>query len=241
MDVAIQICSYVLGLSLQVLVISAMLRGPYRRYSFGFAYLVVGFVTAVAEIPASFAYHSGHNKTLYPRMYWIDEGVREVLVFSVVISLIFAATSKLGSRRLVRLGLCAGGALFVGISFLIHYSPDLKTGMWMTPWTRDMKLCATILDLALWALLIASRKTGQQLLLLSGGLGIKFAGEAISESIHTLAARNHYHNIVTLGSVVGLLAGFSFLYIWWQTFRKEPAAKKISAAMPVRQGVVPRH
>ena len=55
----------------------------------------------------------------------------------------------------------------------------------MTPWTRDLNFCSAILDLALWALLIAAREKDHRLLLLSGGLGIQFTGEAIGESTAT--------------------------------------------------------
>jgi hypothetical protein len=232
MDLAIQVCSYAIGLSLQVLAIASFLRGGLKRYPFGFAYLIVGFLTAVAEIPASIAYYGGSSK-LYIKLYWIDDGVRELLLFSVDISLIYIATVKLKSRRIIRFSLIAGAVLYVSISFFIHYNPATKIGVWMTPWTRDMKVCATILDLALWALLIGSTKSDQQLLLLSGALGIKFSGNAIGESIRTLANRNHSHLISITGSIVGVVADFVFLFIWWQALRKEPARERVHAAAAV--------
>jgi hypothetical protein len=236
MDLAIQICSYVIGLSLQLLAIAAFLRGGYRRYPFGFAYLIIGFLTAVAEIPASIAYYygNGHNK-LYIKLYWVDDGVREVLLFSVVISLIYIATSRLDARRMVRLSLISGAVLFVGLSFAIHYNYQLKIGQWMTPWTRDMKVCATILDLALWALLIGSKKSDQQLLLLSGALGIKFSGNAIGESIRTIANRNQSHGLATMGGTLGLIADFVFLFIWWQALRRQPVSKPFKATPVMRE------
>ena len=104
--------------------------------------------------------------------------------------MIYYATSKLAPRRIVRLGLIAGAVLFAGISFLVHYHPvpNMSYGLWATPWTRDLRVCAAVLDLALWAMLIASREKDQRLLMLSCALGIMFAGEAVGESLRNLAS-----------------------------------------------------
>jgi hypothetical protein len=147
----------------------------------------------------------------------------QVLVYAVVMSLIYQATSKLRARRIVRVSLIAGAILFAGISFLIHWNPALNTGSFMTPWTRDLNFCSAILDMALWALLIAAREKDHRLLLLSGGLGIQFTGAAMGRSIGQLALRTRSHAMSLSGGVVTLLADLVFLYIWWQALRAEPA------------------
>jgi hypothetical protein len=146
----------------------------------------------------------------------------QVLVYAVVMSLIYQATGKLQTRRIVRASLIVGAILFAGASVLIHRNPALNMGSFMTPWTRDLSFCSTILDLALWALLIASREKDHRLLLLSGGLGIQFTGEAIGTSIVQLALRNRSRTLSLSGGVVMVLADLMFLYIWWQAFRMEP-------------------
>jgi hypothetical protein len=138
-------------------------------------------------------------------------------------SLIYQATSKLRARRIVRVSLIAGAILFAGISFLIHWNPALNTGSFMTPWTRDLNFCSAILDMALWALLIAAREKDHRLLLLSGGLGIQFTGGAMGRSIGQLALRTRSRALFLSGGVVTLLADLVFLYIWWQALRTEPA------------------
>jgi hypothetical protein len=96
----------------------------------------------------------------------------------------------------------------------------------MAPWTRDLSFCSAILDLALWALLIVSRGMDHRLLLLSGGLGIQFTGEAIGESIVQLALRTRSHAMSLTGAVIILLADLVFLYIWWQALRMAPVGKQ---------------
>src|ERR1051326_1638307 len=202
MDLAIQLCSYLIGLPLELFTIAAMLRGGYRRYPFVFAYVITYFLTTVVEMPSSVAYY--YDRLVYPLpniradqaaetyawWYWRDEAVLQVLVFAVVISLIHAATTRFGPRRVVRLGLVVAAALFAITSFAIHYqptAPNVSYGVWATAWTRDLRVCAAILDLALWAMLIASREKDQRLLMLSCALGIMFAGEAVGESLRNLA------------------------------------------------------
>src|SRR5260370_32109849 len=135
MDLTIQLCSYLVGIPLELLTIAAMLRGGWKRYPFVFAYVVTYFLTTVVEMPSSVAYyyarhlytppHPRINETaeIYAAWYWRDEAVLQVLLFAVVISLIYYATSKLGPRRIVRLSLIAGAVLFALISFLVTSRP----------------------------------------------------------------------------------------------------------------------
>ena len=89
----------------------------------------------------------------------------------------------------------------------------------MTPWTRDISVCATILDLALWMMLIASRNADRRLLLISGALGMQFTGEAIGEAIRNLSMPHMVKALSLTGSVVSVAADMACLYVWWQTFR----------------------
>jgi hypothetical protein len=186
---------------------------------------VIGdFLTTGVEIPSALGYHRGMQWAAFafPAVHWFNVVVMQVLVYAVVMSLIYQATGKLQTRRIVRASLIVGAILFAGASFLIHRNPALNMGSFMTPWTRDLSFCSTILDLALWALLIASREKDHRLLLLSGGLGIQFTGEAIGTSIVQLALRNRSRTLSLSGGVVMVLADLMFLYIWWQAFRMEP-------------------
>ena len=150
--------------------------------------------------------------------------ILQVLIFAVVIGLIDSAASGASRRRMIRIGLAAGAILFGGVSLYIEYlPPPAKFGYWMTPWTRDLNFCATVLDLGLWMLLIASRKANRRLLLVSGALGMQFTGEAIGEAIRDLSIPKMVHALSLTGSVVAMVADLACLYIWWQAFRAAPA------------------
>jgi hypothetical protein len=233
MRFAILLCGWAIGLPLQILIIGTLLRGGYRRFPFLFAYVIGDFLTTVADVPSAIGYYGGTQGAMFafPAVYWFGIVVMQVLVYAVVMSLIYQATSKLRSRRIVRVSLIAGAMLFAGISYLIHRNPALNSGSFMTPWTRDLNFCSAILDLALWALLIAAREKDQCLLLLSGGLGIKFTGEAVGTSIRQLALRTRSRTLSLSGGVLMLLANLIFLYIWWQAFRTTPVRQQRGATL----------
>jgi len=238
MDLAVQLCAYLVGLPLEVLTIAAMLHDGFKRYPFVFAYLITFFLTTVAEMPSSVAYYYlrlilplpnarvDQAAEEYAWWYWRDEAVLQILVFAVVISLIYYATARLAARRIVRVGLIVGAVAFALVSFLVHYqnpAPHVSYGLWATAWTRDLRVCAAVLDLALWAILIAAREKDSRLLMLTCALGIMFAGEAVGESLRNLASSfvSHHrgHILSDAGGLLVLISDLGFLYIWWRAFR----------------------
>ena len=218
---AVQYLTWLLWFPLVLLVIAALLRGPYRRFPFVFAYSVALFLTAVVEAAAYAGYLSGVRLAYSrARYYWFDEGIRQGLLFAVVISLLYRATRGVPARVLVRISLVAAAIIFAATSLLIHYDGQAAIGKWMTPWTRDLDFGSAILDLALWAILINARKYDVEVLMLSGALGIQFTGEAIG---HTL--RNQFPSILLAADTTVVVANLACLYIWWHVFRTSPVPK----------------
>ena len=216
----LQTVLYAVGLPLEFLVVAAMLRSrAWRSFPFVFAYSVALFLASVVEVPAYVAHFTGtrssHSRAFY---YWINEAVLQVLIFAAVISLVYYATVALRNRTAIRRSLIAAAVLFAPLSLALHYNPEAVTGQWMTLVSRDLNLCTAILDLALWMILLAFRPGEQRLLLISGGLGVQFAGEAIGHSLRQLS-----RTTVLAGSLVVVLANLACLYVWWQTFRSAEA------------------
>ncbi|HLI86015.1 MAG TPA: hypothetical protein VKV17_19020 [Bryobacteraceae bacterium] len=228
----IQYSSWLVGLPLELLIIGALVRGPYRRFPLLLLYSLALFLTTSIEISVTQAYFAGirftHSRSVY---YWVDESIREGLLFAFVLSLAYLATEKLRSRLPVRIGLIAGGVTFVAASFLIHR--QLTTGPghwpWMTPWVRDIDFAAAVIDFAVWALLIGSRQRDTQVLLLASGVGIQFAGAAIGESLRTL-----FPGFRLAGSFVEIVASLAGMYIWWQALRaaRVPQTTRVAISSP---------
>jgi hypothetical protein len=218
MRVALQYGAWLVGLPLEILIIATLLRGSFRRFPFLLLYCVALFLTTVIEISVNLAYYSGirfsHSRATY---YWIDEAIRQALIYAVVISWIYLATANLRSRTFVRISLIIGAIILAGVSFLVHYNSHALAGdkwTWMTLWVRDLDFSAAVLDLMLWALLLGARQRNSQLLMLSGGLGIQFTGEAIGQSLRYLIRWQ-----LSPGDIIDLLTNLFGLWIWWQALR----------------------
>ena len=226
----LQVCAYLFGVPLELMVIAALLRGEYRRYPFIFLYAVVDLLTTILEIQPSMAYDSGtpQAKHQWVMRFWFNERIMQVLVFLLVISLVYTATKHLRPRRALLLGIICGTILFAAISFWFQHDPNpLEVSRYMTRWTRDLNFCAAILDLGLWALLIGSRQKEYKLLLITGALGIQFTGGAIGQAL-----RDTSPAIVALASDFLMLTNLARLFIWWQAFRGQPHALPAGNALP---------
>jgi hypothetical protein len=233
MRFALNICANLIGIPLEVLILAALLRGSYRRYPALFVYMAAVFVVSLVETPLYItgyldaAWHADRRVwTQYLKCYWIDESVLMGLVFVAVLSLIYQATERARTRRIMRVSVVCGALLFSAIAFWVHYDPAVPTGQWMTAWTSNLNFCAAILDLGLWAMLIGSRVKDPRLLMFSGALGILFTGAAISGSISNLAVARHSSALTFTGGLVNITSNLTFLYVWWQALRIREAAAR---------------
>jgi hypothetical protein len=225
---AIDIVSTAIWLPLELLVIAALLRGEYRRFPLILAYTVAEFLATAAELPAYWAVYRGVKNATTQRtwLYSLDEVVLQALMYALVFSLLYQATEHLKTRRILRIAVIFGAVTFASASFWIHYiGPHDSIGSWLTPWTRDLSFCSAILDMALWTLLISSRAKDRKLLLVSGGLGIRFTGEAIGESLRQLASQRRSRPISYAGGLLVAIVDILCVFIWWQAFREKAPAK----------------
>jgi len=212
-----QIGAFIVGTLLEVLVVDAMRRGPYRRYPFVFLYVIVDFITTVLEIEPSLAFNAqttAATRHRWSQTFWVDEQIIQALLFLVVISLLYRASAQARHPRTIVMGVIGATLLFAVGSFLVHHSPGVKLGRWMTLWTRDLNFCAAILDLGLWAMLIQSKEKDYRLLMVSGALGIQFAAGAMGQALRDISPL-----MDTVTGLMSMSANLTRTYIWWQAFR----------------------
>jgi hypothetical protein len=223
LSLAIQLASYLLWFPMQTLVVGAILRSGVRRYPFFLAYTGVTLIVAFAEIPASVArFKHTASPEWYSTLHSVAQGAIYSLALAVVLNLIWRATADVRPRHLIRLIVTGGSVLVAGVSLWVHYVPKVKIALWMIFWTRDLNFCAALLDLVLWSLLLASRHRDQRVLMLAGGMGIMFAGEALGDAFRSLAM--HSLILFRLTSTFVLAVDLTFLYIWWRAFRLQADA-----------------
>ncbi len=221
---ALNLVGLLLWLPLEILLITRLLRGDWRRYPLLFVLVVTEFLMGVADAPRVLAVYQNVPDALRLRAgtYVVIELADQVLLFSVVLSLINRAAAYLQSRNLIRAACVLGALLFGAISFLVHYNPHSRFVLsWMTPWTRDLNVCTTVLDLALWFLLLSRRQKDQRLFLLSGALGIEFSGSAIGNSMRSMASRQTPWPALAGGTIM-VIANLVRLSLWARAFRSAP-------------------
>jgi hypothetical protein len=215
---ALQYIAWAVGLWLNVLVISALLRGSYRQYRFISAYAVALLLSTIVEIAA----RTAPLPVPWNVYYWVNEGILDILVFCVVISLIDDASKNIKRLPIHRRWLIAGATFFFVASLMVHRGPRLNYRMTLV--SRDLDLCAVVLDLILWILLAASRRPNHRLLLLSGGLGIQLTGAILGQSVRQLS-----RSTVLPGALLEVVTGLVGLYIWWRALRTPQNVKSAPA------------
>jgi hypothetical protein len=214
---------FFVSVALQVYVIALLRRGAYKDYPFALIYSAVLLLTSAADAVA----HSGLvalSRAEQRVFYYRDDAARQFLLFAVVVSLIERAMQASPYRKHVRTALAGLAVLSVFISLTVH-SGAQHFVLWMTEVTRDLSFGSVALTLLLWSLLISSPRKDRQLLLVTGGLGLQFTGEAIGQSLRQLS--NHHHFILFAGNILMSVAHLLRLYVWMEAFRREPVSPQI--------------
>jgi len=214
---------FCVSVALQVYVIALLKRGAYKDYPFALAYSVVLLLTSVADALALAGVLS-LSKAGLRFFYYRNDAARQFLLFTVVVSLIERAMQASPYRKRVRVTLAGLAVLSVFISLTVH-SGAPRFVLWMTEVSRDLSFGSVALTLLLWSLLISSPRKDHQLLLVTGGLGLQFTGEAIGQSLRQLS--HHHHAILLLGNMLMSVAHLLRLYVWMEAFRRREVSPQL--------------
>jgi hypothetical protein len=207
------------SLVLQAMVLNSLRRGAYRTYSFVFAYSLVLFFTTVWD-GLIFSRALSFPKALADLYFYRNEAVRQFMLFGVVIALIDRSLKSYQHRGRARIFLTMTVLTSVCLSLSIHSASASRFILWMTQVARDLSFGAVVLTLLLWLTLISSRKKDYQLLMVIGGLGLQFTGEAIGQSLRQIGMHDRDWRIQLAGNLIAGLAQVLRLYVWSQAFRR---------------------
>ena len=237
MRFGLQILAFAVGLPLQFLVVAALLRGSWRRFPLVLAFSAVELVSALVQAPGALeSMHGVHPQGQpYWVTYWTSELISQLLLYAVVISLLYRACERLRSVRAARVVLILAACVVAGGTFLLHHGQSPLRGMWMTPWFRDLNFTCALMDIVLWTSLLVVRDKDRQLMLLSGGLGVQFAGTSIGESLRQMAMHSRSHPLAMAGAVIILSGNLFRFYAWWRALRRQPEKKATARLQGVRE------
>jgi hypothetical protein len=211
---------FLAGVTLQCLVIAALLDGLCRRYPFLFTYVVFSFLSTVSQI--AFRYNFGPRSREFVRAYWISDFLGTFLLLMTILHLIRVALE--GDRRRNRIygGLvsCVLIAAAAGALLIDTYSRGFTWSRWMTQVGRDYYFAALLLNFVQWSTLLRVNHPDKQLYLITSGLGLMLSGAAI---VHALRLTGHW---ITFAGYLLVLTYLASLYILRFALKKLPAASR---------------
>ena len=206
------------GLGLQVVVIYTMTKGAYRQFPGIFFFLLVLLLTSIADI--SVFQILGGWPEWYRESYYINNIARYFSGFVAVISLIYTATAKSPRRAATRMKLLVATIIVVIGSFLLSIDPNID--VFMNEAGRNLSFVTVILNLVLWFSLIKARAEDRRLFIVSGGLGLNMAGEAIGQSLLQMG-----ESTVIIGNLMQVCSHLLCLIIWWNAFRYKEQEQRL--------------
>ncbi len=222
----------IVGVVLQCMVVSAMLRGPFKRYPFVFAYLVFSVLSTVVQFSSHYYFGGGSRE--FKTIYWTADLLATFLILMIIFHLIRTAMEGHPSRNAVYVGLLVGAVSVAAVSVALSRSHGraFTLGKWMTMMSRDYYFSAVLLTAILWFMLMRTNNQNKQLYLITSGLGLLLSGAAIA---HALRVTN---TMVFLANWFLVCTYLLNLYIWYTAFKKfssepVPAGEEVgSPALP---------
>jgi hypothetical protein len=211
-----------ISIVLQIFVIVAVLRrGAYKTYPVLLVYCIVSLVAIIADA-VLMSNVLGLSPEVYRINFYRNAAIRQFLLFTVVVSLIDRAMGEKPYRERVRVFLMLSVLVTIFLSFYIH-SDTYRFSLLMTKITRDLMFGSVGLTLMLWSTLIASKKKDDQLLMITGGLGLQFTLEAIGQSLRQLS--QHRPTLLLVANILVSVAHLMRLYVWREAFRRPSKSK----------------
>lgn len=188
----------IVDVALQFVLIFLLLRGPFRKYLVFSIYAIAFLVTTLVEIVLT---HQANASTpaaraLFRKIYWSDEVLTDFLLFLTVTSLIYLALQNSPLRGKMGRLLTGVVVIVLVMPFLLFHAPFFTDahrwtpawGAWFNSTSQILNFGAAIMNLALWSALLTSKHRDRQLTIVSIGLGIAVAGQAIGFGVRHLMA-----------------------------------------------------
>jgi len=228
-----------------LLVLIFLLLGALRKYWIIAVYvawellatatLTIADVLLHGSAPMGGATQTAANK-LYARLYWSNDVIVDLFRFVLVIVLIYRASE--GARRVSPRLLTALVIAMMVLPFILFHPnfqpvamgpfhlpfPSGRIGAaWFQSTSELLNFGAAIMNLMLWATLIASKRRDPQLLVVSAGLGVVVTGTAFAYGMRHFLGQNQLGAMGFLFMNLTQLAGW---VIWCWAFR--PARRSVA-------------
>lgn len=215
------------ALLLQIFLLTTLIRQGGKRYSLLTLYAAILFLSTVMEMSIRFS-PDGWSATAR-QYYWTSEIIQQTVAVATILWLERRAShGPLASAPAAR-WLAPVSALAVVLSLWLNH--DSRLNFWMTSVSRDLSFLVILLNLVLWTSLLKAKIRQPRMLMVSGGLGIMFAGQAMGQGLRLLY--EHSRALFWGGNVVVSLSYLIALFVLYRAFHHP----EVSPGMPGSPGL----
>lgn len=205
---------------LQVCLLSEMLRGPYRRFPFLFAWSTVTILVYV--LGAAFLVDTGRWTRQTAKVFWATDGLQDVFFFAAMVGLLWITLERGHARRRTLLWLTAAALGYSAVCLGLSHAPRLN--LWMTRFQQYLSFGCMLVNLVVWTML--AKRPDPAALLVSAGCGICLAGDAIGHSLRQLSPQ-----FVFTGNMVLSLTHLLTVFVFWRGMRQAGMVRERRPAM----------
>ena len=167
---------------------------------------------------------------LYARLYWSNDVLVDLFRFVLVIVLIYRASE--GTTKRVSGRFLAGLVVAMIVLPFILFHPTFERfprGTWFNSTSELLNFGAAIMNLMLWATLIASKKRDPKLLMVSAGLGVVVTGTAIAYGAQFLIGAAGFGAMSFFMNLTQLAGWAIWCWAFWPTRRKKSVVEPVTA------------
>lgn len=216
-------CAAAVAAVFYLVLLRRLILDRFRQFSALFVYVAVLFLTMAVDYAFVVTPRANPFGLAPHTIYYVDDLLRQVMLYVVVISLIYRAIPLASRFAQHRRWLIVSALAVAVLFFVIFRQRDLVR--WMTIVVRNLSILAMLLNMGLWMLLFRSRSRDRTLMLVVSGLGLQVAGEAIGQSFRLVGVAT-----IGLGNVILALSHLLCLWVWTRAIRPSRSARPTTEA-----------
>lgn len=216
------------GIALQIFLVYSLTAKRYSiRLPYLYAYSIILVSTVGIDLTLRIIQSRTSTSTLHVwRYYWCDDFVRQLSLFLVVISLLYvAAGNSPGTKRLRKQATVAVVVMAIASGLYFRGEP---LGTWATEVVRNVSFAVVIVNVVLWSALIRSGAPERLPLMLSAGVGLQMAGEAMGQALRSSPMASRFPFVIMIGNLILILSHILCLLTWLHALRADE--RRLAAA-----------
>lgn len=200
---------------LYIYLLSRLLKGYVREY-FGLLFYVIVLVLTLATDIATYKFA---DRSAY---FLVSETARWGALYLAVLSFVWKALAAHPAHGWIRHWLIGLSVLTVFVA--VFFTRSANVPIWILRTVNILSVAGMLLNLVLWTLLVRTRSADLTLFLVTSGLGVQAAMEAVAWSMRNLQNRTLFQAAYYPAMLGHLLC----LTVWILAFRK-PAVQHAKA------------